>query len=65
MNVFSSDEEGKKGARLQFRLQGLRRRANVEMDVRENQNGKMQTRYIILATDDMYRNTVIVEDNRQ
>merc|ERR1711879_211119 len=58
------DEQGHRGIRLQFQLVGLRRKATVDMDAREDSTGKMKVRYILVTTDDMYRSTVVVEDNR-
>ena len=61
---YYTDESGKKGLRIQFDLTGLRRQAVVELDAREDDSGKLQTRYIIVTTTDMNRKSVIVEDNR-
>lgn len=58
------DEQGRKGIRVQFYLQGLRRRGTAQLDAREDESGKLKTRYIIVTTDDMLRSTVVVEDNR-
>jgi len=63
-HMYYTDESGKKGLRIQFDLIGLRRQAVVELDAREDDSGKLQTRYIIVTTTDMNRKSVIVEDNR-
>lgn len=65
-HMYYKDEEGKTGIRVQFHLHGLRRSAVAELDAREESidGGKMKIRYIIVTTDDMYRSSVIVEDNR-
>ena len=58
------DEQGKKGTRVVFYLQGLRKRATAQIDARQDENGKLQTRYIIVTADDLLRTSVVVEDNR-
>ena len=58
------DQEGRKGIKIQFYLQGVRNRAVVEVDAREDKTGTMTTRYIIVQVEDMLRNVVVVEDNR-
>lgn len=63
-HMYYQDENGKKGLRIQFDLIGCRRQAICELDAREDTNGKLQTRYIIVTTTDMNRKSVIVEDNR-
>ena len=45
-------------------LQGVRNRAVVEVDAREDSAGNMATRYIIVQVEDLLRNVVVVEDNR-
>jgi import inner membrane translocase subunit TIM21 len=58
------DEHGKKGMRVQFYLQGLRKRGTAQIDAREGENGKLKTRYIIVTADDLLRTSIVVEDNR-
>ena len=58
------DKEGRKGIKIQFYLQGMRNRAVVEVDAREDNTGTMASRYIIVQVEDMLRNVVVVEDNR-
>jgi len=58
------DNLGRKGIRIQFYLQGVRNRATVELDAREDSSGYMKTRYLIVNVEDMLRTTIIVEDNR-
>ena len=59
------DENGKKGMRIQFYLQGVRNRGVAQVDAREDEAGNMVTRYIIVQVEDWLKNTVVVEDNRQ
>ena len=58
------DENGKKGIRVQFYLQGLRKRGTAQIDAREGEDGHFKTRYIIVTADDLLRTSVVVEDNR-
>ena len=58
------DEHGKKGTRVQFYLQGLRKRGTAQIDAREGEDGHMKTRYIVVTADDLLRTSVVVEDNR-
>ena len=58
------DEQGKKGIRVQFYLQGLRKRGTAQIDAREGEDGKLKTRYIVVTADDLLRTSVVVEDNR-
>jgi len=58
------DNNGRNGIRIQFYLQGVRNRATVELDAREDSSGYMKTRYLIVKVEDMLRTTIIVEDNR-
>ena len=59
------DKDGRKGIKIQFYLQGVRNRAVVEVDAREDSAGNMATRYIIVQVEDLLRNVVVVEDNRR
>ena len=58
------DDQGKNGVRVQFYLQGLRKRATGQVDAREDENGKLKIRYIVVTADDLLRTSIIVEDNR-
>jgi hypothetical protein len=51
-HMYYIDESGKMGLRIQFDLIGLRRQAVGELDAREDDSGKLQTRYIIVTTTD-------------
>jgi len=58
------DKNGRKGVRIQFYLQGLRNRATVDLDAREDSSGNMKTRFLLVQVEDMLRTNIIVEDNR-
>jgi len=63
-SLLYQDEEGRKGVRLQFYLQGRRARGTAQLDAREDSSGKMQTRFLLVTVEDFLRNTIIVQDNR-
>lgn len=50
--------------RLQFHLQGIRNKATVHLEMRENSAGKFEYRYLFVQTDNYPRQTVVLEDNR-
>jgi len=54
-------QSGRKGVRIRFYLQGVRRRGSVQLDAREDSKGKMQTRFLIVQ---IGYDTVVVVDNR-
>jgi len=58
------DEEGRKGLRVQFYLQGRRNRGVAQLDAREDSSGSMQTRFLLVTVEDFLRNSIIVQDNR-
>lgn len=59
------DENGRKGVRVQFYLQGLRKKATCQIDAREDgSSSKLKTRFIVVTAEDLNRSTVVVEDNR-
>ena len=63
-HTYYIDKSGKKGLRIQIGLIGVQRHAVAELDARENDNGKLQTRWIIVTAIDINKKSVIVEDNR-
>ncbi|XP_063983289.1 mitochondrial import inner membrane translocase subunit Tim21 [Diachasmimorpha longicaudata] len=50
--------------RMQFYVQGLRKRGTVHLEVREDDSGNFVYRYLFLQLEDMLRSVIIVEDNR-
>jgi len=63
-HLMYQDENGRKGIRLQFYLQGSRNRGTVQLDAREDESGHFQTRFLLVNVEDFLRNTIIVQDNR-
>ncbi|XP_015108577.1 mitochondrial import inner membrane translocase subunit Tim21 [Diachasma alloeum] len=55
---------GKQYMRMQFYVQGLRKRGTVHLEVREDDSGDFVYRYIFIQLEDMLRTVIIVEDNR-
>jgi hypothetical protein len=49
---------------VKFYLQGLRKRATVHLDAREDETGKLATRFLLVTADDLLQNSLVVEDNR-
>uniref|UniRef100_A0A1A9UYL1 Mitochondrial import inner membrane translocase subunit Tim21 n=1 Tax=Glossina austeni TaxID=7395 RepID=A0A1A9UYL1_GLOAU len=50
--------------RMQFYIQGIRNKATVHLETRENSSGKMEYRYLFVQLDNYPHTTVILEDNR-
>ncbi|XP_023333362.1 mitochondrial import inner membrane translocase subunit Tim21 [Eurytemora carolleeae] len=63
-HIVYQDEQGRKGVRVQFYLQGRRNRGIAQLDAREDASGKMQTRFLLVTVENFLRNTIIVQDNR-
>jgi len=63
-HLFYQDENGRKGIRIQFYLQGIRNRGVAQLDAREDSNGHFQTRFLLVNVEDFLRNTIVVQDNR-
>ena len=59
-----TDEEGRKGIRVKFYLQGVRKRATAHLDAREDSSGQLATRFLLVQADDLLRTSIVVEDNR-
>ena len=59
-----TDEEGRKGIRVKFYLQGVRKRATAHLDAREDSSGQLVTRFLLVQADDLLRTSIVVEDNR-
>lgn len=50
--------------RLTFHIQGIRNKATVQCDMRQNDNGKYDYRYLLVQLDNYPHSTIIIEDNR-
>ncbi|XP_026464169.1 mitochondrial import inner membrane translocase subunit Tim21 isoform X2 [Ctenocephalides felis] len=49
---------------MMFHLQGIRNRAQVRLEVKENESGNWEYRYLFAQLEDYPRTTIILEDNR-
>jgi len=58
------EQEGIKGMKVQFYLEGPLNKGTVHVDVKQDDRGKYQFDYVILELDSYPRQLVIVEDNR-
>ncbi|CAG9798287.1 unnamed protein product [Chironomus riparius] len=57
-------KEGRTYMRLTFHIQGIRNKATVQCDMRQNDNGKYDYRYLLVQLDSYPHTTIIIEDNR-
>ncbi|XP_059617059.1 mitochondrial import inner membrane translocase subunit Tim21 [Phlebotomus argentipes] len=56
--------DGVNHMRMQFYVQGIRNKATVHLEVKENSAGSYDYRYIFAQLDHYPRTTIILEDNR-
>ncbi|XP_012267660.2 mitochondrial import inner membrane translocase subunit Tim21 [Athalia rosae] len=57
-------KDGVPHVRMQFYIQGIRKRGTVHLDMREDQSGNFVYRYLFIQLEDMARNVIVLEDNR-
>ncbi|XP_076374683.1 mitochondrial import inner membrane translocase subunit Tim21 isoform X2 [Megalopta genalis] len=57
-------KDGVQHMRMQFYLQGIRRRGTVTLEVQENEKGNYVYRYLYVLVDDIMQTTIKIEDNR-
>uniref|UniRef100_A0A0K8TMR6 Mitochondrial import inner membrane translocase subunit Tim21 n=1 Tax=Tabanus bromius TaxID=304241 RepID=A0A0K8TMR6_TABBR len=50
--------------RMQFYIKGIRNKATVHLEMKENSSGKYEYRYMFVQLDHYPRTTIIIEDNR-
>ncbi|XP_034474064.1 mitochondrial import inner membrane translocase subunit Tim21 [Drosophila innubila] len=60
----SFDRNGVPHMRMQFYVQGLRNKATVQLESRQNSSGKQEFRYLFVQLDHYPRTTIVLEDNR-
>ncbi|KAL7741183.1 hypothetical protein ACLKA6_018207 [Drosophila palustris] len=58
------DRNGVPHMRMQFYVQGLRNKATVQLESRQNSSGKQEFRYLFVQLDHYPRTTIVLEDNR-
>ncbi|KAK0180121.1 hypothetical protein PV327_005794 [Microctonus hyperodae] len=58
------EQNGRMHMRMQFYIQGIRKRGTVHLEVREDDSGKFVYRYLFIQLEDMLHSVIVVEDNR-
>lgn len=58
------EKDGRKYMRMQFYIQGVRNKGTVHLEMRENQSGKYEYRYLFITLDYYPNSTIVLEDNR-
>ncbi|XP_041970647.1 mitochondrial import inner membrane translocase subunit Tim21 [Aricia agestis] len=58
------EKDGVKHMRMRFYIKGIRNKAIVELDMKQNEYGNYQCRYLLVQLDDYSGKTFIIEDNR-
>lgn len=58
------EKEGAQHMRMRFYIKGTRNKAVVELDMKKNDYGNYECRYLIVQLDDYSGRTFIIEDNR-
>ncbi|KAJ0181970.1 hypothetical protein K1T71_002692 [Dendrolimus kikuchii] len=57
-------KDGVKHMRMRFYIKGIRNKGVVELDMKQNEYGNYQCRYLLVQLDDFTGKTFIIEDNR-
>ncbi|XP_013201234.2 mitochondrial import inner membrane translocase subunit Tim21 [Amyelois transitella] len=58
------EKDGAKHMRMRFYIKGIRNKAVVELDMKQNDYGNYMCRYLLVQLDDYSGKTFIIEDNR-
>ncbi|CAG4998442.1 unnamed protein product [Parnassius apollo] len=58
------EKDGIKHMRMRFYIKGIRNKAVVELDMKQNEYGNYMCRYLLVQLDDYSGKTFIIEDNR-
>ncbi|CAK1550057.1 unnamed protein product [Leptosia nina] len=58
------EKNGVKHMRMRFYIKGIRNKAIVELDMKQNDYGNYMCRYLLVQLDDYSGKTFIIEDNR-
>ncbi|KAL0849360.1 hypothetical protein ABMA28_013670 [Loxostege sticticalis] len=58
------EKDGVKHMRMKFYIKGIRNKAVVELDMKQNEYGNYMCRYLLVQLDDFSGKTFIIEDNR-
>ncbi|CAL7949427.1 unnamed protein product [Xylocopa violacea] len=57
-------KDGVRHMRMQFYIQGIRRRGTVNLEVQENESGNYTYRYLYVLVSDIVQTVIKIEDNR-
>jgi len=63
-NHIEYEKDGVKHLRMIFYLKGSRNSGTVHLEVKENESGNYEYRYLFVELDDFSRRVIILEDNR-
>lgn len=58
------NKDGVPHLRMKFYIEGIRKKATVHLEMKENEDGDYVYRYLFVETDDFGRPPIILEDNR-
>ncbi|CAG9566739.1 unnamed protein product [Danaus chrysippus] len=58
------EKDGVKHMRMRFYIKGMRNKGVVELDMKQNEYGNYQCRYLLVQLNDYSGKTFIIEDNR-
>lgn len=58
------EKDGTTFMRMVFYIQGIRDKATVNLEMRQNSSGTYEYRYLFIQMDHYPRSTIILEDNR-
>ena len=59
------EKDGVRHMRMKFYIQGIRRRATVNLEVQEDESGNYVYRYLYVLVDDILQTIIKIEDNRE
>ncbi|XP_060826112.1 mitochondrial import inner membrane translocase subunit Tim21 [Bombus pascuorum] len=59
------ERDGVRHMRMKFYIQGIRRRATVNLEVQEDESGNYMYRYLYVLVDDILQTIIKIEDNRE
>lgn len=58
------ERDGINFLRMKYYIQGSRKRGTVHLEMRENDKGDFDYRYLFVQLEDYPRSTIVIEDNR-
>ncbi|XP_012243928.1 mitochondrial import inner membrane translocase subunit Tim21 [Bombus impatiens] len=59
------EKDGVRHMRMKFYIQGIRKRATVNLEVQEDESGNYMYRYLYVLVDDILQTIIKIEDNRE